>query len=201
MKNLFKLSSLLFVGLVFIQVACSSDDPPPEVDPFVGKWQMTAATFNSTNVDPTDVMTIENFPTSSGPITLEVPSGASILELTIGAMADGVCADPANYGTFFLELTADGKLILNCASVSVSEETGSWLKDEDPTAGTIITLVVITDAGNLPITFTNIVMTGTGDSFSGQTDAFPMTQVFGEDLALGTNLQFLNTNMSFLRVN
>jgi hypothetical protein len=117
-------------------------------------------------------------------------------------MADGVCADPDNYGTFFLELTAAGKLILHCPDENdFSEEAGTWLKDEDPTAGTIITLVVITDAGNLPITFTNIVMTGTGDSFSGQTDAFPMTQVFGEDLALGTNLQFLNTNMSFRRVN
>lgn len=200
MKNLFRLSALLFVGLAFLQVACS-DDPPPAVDPFVGNWQITAAVFNSTNVDPTDVMSIENFPDGQGgSFTLQVDAESDILELTIGAMADGVCANPANYSSFFLELTADGKLILHCPNEDFSEETGTWLKVEDPTAGTIITLIVVTDAGTVPIAFTNIVMTGTGDSFSGQTDAFPMTQVFGEDLALGTNLQFLNTDMTFVRV-
>ena len=82
MKNIFKLSSLLFVGLVFMQVSCSDDAEEPTVDPLVGKWAMSGAIFNTTTEDPADVMMIENFGVQGN--TLEVPTGASILELVVG---------------------------------------------------------------------------------------------------------------------
>jgi hypothetical protein len=195
MKNLFKLSSLLFVGLVLFQISCK-DDPAPVVDPLVGKWAISSATFNSTSVAPTDTLMIAEFPLpTGGTFTLKFAAGESILDIIVGAMADNVCDNPASYPTFFLELTTDGKLLLSCPDEQNSGvDTGTWFQN-----GNVITLTVVTAAGNLPITFNNFAMLTDGSKFTGQSANFPMTQTFGVDLG-PTNLQTLNIDMEFTRL-
>ena len=200
MKNAFKLSSLLFVGLILFQVSCSEDDPAPApVDEIIGKWALSSATYISDNVPATDVLTITNFPTLQGPITLELPTGADVTAIVVGAMANGVCTDPTNYATFFLELTADGKLYLNCPAEMVSEASGTWAKTEDSTNGTVITLNVEAAGTTLPISFVNYNMASDKGSFTGTTSGYPMVIDFAEDLS-ATNLQFLTSNMGFTRI-
>lgn len=199
MKNVYKLSSLLLVVLLVFQISCSDDDTPAPVDDLVGKWALSSATFIATNDAPTDLLEITNFPTVGGLITLQVPTDNSITELTVGAIADGVCTDVANYATLYIELTADGKLFLNCAAEMNSEESGSWIRTEDPTLGTVITLNVSAGGTTVPISYSNFVMAANKAQFSGRTQGFPMVKDFPTDLG-PTNIQFLTADMEFTRV-
>jgi hypothetical protein len=201
MKNVYKLSSLLLVALLVFQLSCSEDETPAPVDELVGNWQVSNAVFNSTSVEPTGVMVIENFPTTA-PEPLQVPAGIAITDVVIGAIADGVCASPLEYGTSFLELTAEGQLFINCGSAS--ELSGSWIRTEDPTLGTVITLNVSAGPTTVPISFSSYVMSADKNQFSGVTAGFPMVRDYnvdiGEPLNGGLNLQFLNLNMEFTRL-
>jgi len=202
MKNLLKFASILMLTGVLFITSCEDDPAPVEVDELIGKWALSKATFIAAvapPADPTDVLSITNFPTTQGPITLEVPSGGDVLALVTGAMADGVCTEVANYATFFLELTADGSLYLNCPAETASELSGTWVRTEDPTLGTVITLNVAAAGTTLPISFSNYAILTDLSKFSGRTQGFPMVQDFPTDLGPG-NLQFMTADMEFTRL-
>ena len=199
MKNLLKFSTFLLAVVILFQVSCDEDDAPAPVDDLVGKWALSGATFLATNVDPTDLMSITNFPTASGTVTAQFPANTDITTLVIGAMADSVCTSTANYATFFLELNAAGELYLNCPAESNSELSGTWVKTEDPTLGTVITLNINAAGTTLPISFTEFAMLGDKSKFSGQAQGFPMVTDFSMDLG-PTNLQFMTADMEFTRL-
>ena len=196
MKNAFKLSSLLFVGLILFQVSCS-DDAEPTPDPLpdpTGSWVLQKATL----VTP-DPLLVKNYTTDGQNfVDLSVPAGdfQTTTLLVGGALAGAACENPANYGGFYLELVSDGTLDFHCPAEDFVEEQGSWVVLE--TAGSYsITLNVVAAGTTLPITFKNFVLAADGSNFTGQASGYPMVKDLSMDLS-ADNLQFLTVDMVFV---
>lgn len=211
MKNAFKLSSLLFVGLVLFQIACS-DDPAVEPKPIpdvTGKWRLTLATLvdgNALTTDP-DSLIIDNF-TLDGQIffRLAVPVGDAqyTTQLVGGALAATTCQNPANYETFFIELLADGNALMFDCSVGepgFAGQAGTWTVDTDTNGDyTILNLSVNLEGIEVPvqISIENLVVTST--QISGTAVRYPMKKDFLLPISEAGNLQLLTTDIIFSTV-
>jgi len=211
MKNIFKLSSLLLVGLLLFQISCS-DDPDVEPKPIpdvTGKWRLTLATLVDGNAltPEADPLVIEKF-TLDGQtfFTLEVPVGD--FEITTGlvggALAATTCQNPANYETFFIELLADGNALWFDCSVGEPGfvgQAGTWTVDTDTNGDyTILNLSVNLEGITVPvqIAIENLVVTPT--QISGTAARYPMKVDFTLPIADDGNLQLLTTDIIFSTV-
>jgi len=204
MKNLFKLSSFLVFASVLFQISCSSDPAPvePTIPDPSGKWALTMATL----VDPNPLV-IENFTDgTTAPAQIQVPAGETGTQMTTllvgGALAATTCQDPANYATFYIELTADNNaLIFNCAGESISDTAGSWSVIKD-TAGeyTILNLSVNLEGIPVPVQINLQDMVISATSLTGTAVGYPMKVDFLKDISETGNLQTMTTDMVFTKV-
>jgi hypothetical protein len=199
MKNLFKLSSLLFIGLVLFQVSCKDDPAPvtPIPDPS-GEWQLTKAVL----VEP-DPLTVEFYPASP----ISAGDFQATTPLVAGALAGTACEVQENYATFFLELKASstpgtGTLIFHCpAENDFSREAGSWsvLKDTNGDY-TVLNLSVIVEGIPIAvqITVSDWIMTLDNNNFSGRASGYPMVKSLAIPIS-PDNSQFITTDLTFVR--
>ncbi len=203
MKNVFKLSSLLFVGLVLFQVSCKKDEPAP-ADPLpdpAGKWALTSAVL----VEP-NPLTITSFPVNDTTfITLEVPAGADGAQTTTmlvgGALAATTCTDPANYASFYIELTADNNaLVFNCAGEGSSGTAGTWAVEKASDGTYTLTLSVSLQGISQPVPIILEGMELTDTTLSGRAVGYPMKKDFLKDISEPGNLQTMTTDMTFTKV-
>ena len=211
MKNIFKLSSLLFVGLLLFQISCS-DDPAVEPKPIpdvTGKWALTKATLVDGNAltPEADPLVIQNF-TLDGenffPLTVEVGDFEITTGLVGGALAATTCQNPANYATFFIELLAAGNaLIFDCSvgEPGFAGQAGTWTVDTDTNGDyTILNLSVNLEGIVVPvqISIENLVVTST--QIGGTAVRYPMKKDFTLPISDDGNLQLLTTDIIFSTV-
>lgn len=210
MKNLFKLSSLLFVGLVLFQISCSDDDPivEPVPDPS-GLWKFQSATLvdgNFLTPETADPLVIQNFTTGGPPAELTVPVGNTDLttQLVAGALAATVCEDPtgASYASFFIEFVSDGNMLFSCPADDppVSDvDMGGWTVEKDADGKyTIFNLTAVLPAGTLTIIIQDFALSADGNTFTGRALNYPMKVNFLEEFTLA-NAQFLTADLVLVK--
>jgi hypothetical protein len=206
MKNAFKLASLLFVGVLLFQISCEDDPvtPPPVIPDPTGQWALTLATLvdGDANTADADPLVIQNFTDGTVPpyeLTIPVGDFQITSQLVGGALAAITCVNPANYASFFLELVADGNVLMfNCAGEGISESRGTWtLLQDDDGEYTILNLSVNLDGIDVPVAITlqNLVLTDT--ELSGTAMAYPMKKDLQFELSVPGNLQIITTDIVF----
>ena len=205
MKNAFKLASLLFVGVLLFQISCEDDPvaPAPVIPDIAGQWVFKVATLVDGNAATPDVfedLVIANLPAAGIP-DAPIPVGDfQITSLLVGgALAAITCVEPANYASFFLELVADGNVLMfNCAGEGISESRGTWtLLQDDDGEYTILNLSVNLDGISVPVAITlqDLVLTAT--ELSGTAAAYPMKNDLAFELSEPGNLQIITTDIVF----
>jgi hypothetical protein len=210
MKNAFKLSSLLFVGVLLFQFSCEDDPaaPAPVIPDPTGQWALTLATLidgNAVTPETADSLIIENF-TQDGQnffrLALPVGDFQTTSLLVGGALAATTCQNPANYATFFIELVADGQaLIFNCSGEQLSGQAGTWtLLQDDDGEYTVLNLSVLLEGISVPVAIRleNLVVTDT--QISGRALGYPMKKDFLLPIAEPGNLQIMTTDIVFSAV-
>jgi hypothetical protein len=209
MKNAFKLSSLLFVGVLLFQFSCEDDPaaPAPVIPDVTGQWALTLATLIDGNAvtAEADSLIIENFTDgTTAPTRLALPVGdfQTTSLLVGGALAATTCQEPENYITFFIELVADGQaLIFNCSGEQRSGQAGTWtLLQDDDGEYTVLNLSVFLEGISVPVAIRleNVVVTDT--QFSGRAVGYPMKKDFLKEIAEPGNLQIMTTDIVFSAV-
>jgi len=209
MKNAFKLSSIMLIGLALFQISCSKDEilallPP---DPS-GSWTLKSAILVDGNsaTEAADPLVVANLPLAGIP-DADIPVGdeARTTGLVGGALAGVACLNPANYGGFFLELTSTNKLVFNCPAEDggTGLESGTWTIIPDSNGDfTILTLSVSLDGIPVPIAITvsNFTISADGNSFTGQAKGYPMVKDVALPISATGNAQFITTDMEFIKV-
>jgi hypothetical protein len=205
MKNTFKLSSLLFIGVILFQVSCSEDPVTPPVDNTpnpVGKWQMVSATLVDGNAQTAEAepLVIANLPLAGlpdGPIPVGDVQITSAL--VGGALAGTTCDDPASYASFFVELVEGGNLSFQCPDESaINPNDNKWVVLEDSANPGVysLTLTVVVGGTALPITIINFEISADGSTFTGTAAGYPMVNDI--TMPIGTaNIQFITTDLIF----
>ena len=211
MKNLFKLSSLLFVGLVLFQISCSDDAPPPEVVPDPsGTWKFQSATLvdgNFLTPETAEDLVIQDFTDGSAPpAVLTVPVGdvQTTSVLVAGALAATVCEDPtgASYSSFFIEFVSDGDMLFNCPADDppvADVDMGGWTVEKDDDGKyTLFNLTAVLPAGTLTIFIEDFALSADGNTFTGRALNYPMKVRFLEEFTLD-NAQFLTADLVLIK--
>ena len=207
MKIFTKLTTALMLLLVIGFSACTDDEatPGPQAPDASGIYTLNSAEL----VDP-DPLVLLNVPVPDGQggiiiaPEVEFPAGPATIEsitaIVGGALAAVPCADPANYGSFRLELTADQKLIFHCDAEDVHSESGTWAVLLDTNGEyTILNLSVSLEGipVPIPIAISDIVLTDT--QLTGTATNYPMKNDLSKELAEAGNQQFITTKMDFSR--
>jgi len=205
MKNVFKLSSLLFVGLVLFQLSCGDDDVPPVVDNTpdpTGNWSLTTATLVDGNaitedLDPLVIANLDAIGMPDAPIP--VGDVAQTSQLVGAALAGTACDDVLTNGdSFFIELRADNRLLFHCPAEDYIEDDvlNVWVvaEDLDNPGSYALTLNVVVAGITMPITIADIEISADGSTLTGRALRYPM--VTDITLPIGAdNIQFISTDM------
>lgn len=210
MKNLFKLSSLLFVGLVLFQISCSDDAAPPEPVPDPsGLWVFQSATLVDGNASTPDIdpLVIQNFTTNGMDffeLTVDPGDVATTTQLVAGALAATVCLDPtgASYASFFIEFVADGNLLFSCPADDppvADVDMGGWTVEKDADGKyTLFNLTAVLPAGTLTIIIDDFALSADGNTFTGRALNYPMKVDFTQLFTLD-NAQFLVADLVLVK--
>jgi hypothetical protein len=179
------ISGLFIAVLALLLVTCEKkkDD---EVDPLVGIYTFTSATFNDTVRMKVPVF---------GDITI-MPGGDASLLVSEGLLGAAPCDDSDNAA---VELKSDGKIFYSCQNETNEAQMGTWLINVDRT---ILTLNISNpQAFQLTISDLNI----TASAFSGTVENFPLP--LDANFELGANLpgglpniQFKSVDLTFTKV-
>lgn len=207
MKIFTKLTTALMLLLVIGFSACTDDEatPGPQAPDASGIYTLNSAEL----VDP-DPLVLLNVPVPDGQggiiiaPEVEFPAGPATIEsitaIVGGALAAVPCADPANYGSFRLELTADQKLIFHCDAEDVHSESGTWAVLLDTNGEyTILNLSVSLEGIPVPIPIAISDMVLTDTQLTGTATNYPMKNDLSKELAEAGNQQFITTKMDFSR--
>lgn len=211
MKKLFKLSSLLFVGLVLLQISCSDDAPPvePVPDPS-GTWKFQSATLvdgNFLTPETADPLVLQNFTTNGVDffeLTVDVGDTPTTTQLVAGALAATVCEDPtgASYASFFIEFVSDGNMLFNCPADNppvADVDMGGWTVEKDDDGKyTLFNLTAVLPAGTLTIFIEDFALSADGNTFTGRALNYPMKVDFIQDFTLA-NAQFLTADLVLVK--
>ena len=209
MKNTFKLSSLLFVGILLFQFSCEDDPaaPAPVIPDVTGQWALVKATLIDGNAvtEAADSLIVNNFTDGTTlPFRLALPVGdfQTTSLLVGGALAATTCQNPANYASFFIELEEAGNaLIFNCSGESISGQAGTWtLLQDDAGEYTVLNLSVTLEGISVPVAIRleNVVVTAT--QISGRAVGYPMKKDFLKEISEPGNLQIMTTDIVFTAV-
>lgn len=207
MKIFSKMTTSLLLLLLIGIAACTTteENPGPEAPDASGVYTLTTAEL----VEP-DTLVLLNVPVSDGMggviilDTMKIPAGPETIEIITalvgGALAAVPCADPANYGSFRLELTADKKLIFHCDAEDVHNESGTWSVLLDTNGEfTILNLSVNLEGISVPIPIAISGMVLSDTQLMGTANNYPMKKDLAKELSETGNQQFLTTIMVFAR--
>ena len=201
MKRFLRIQLAMLVALAFTMAACSEDEEPAPTAPDIsGTWAMTASTL----VEPSP-MTVKNVPTPAGPMDVTWNAGDDVLALTGSALAAYGCADPAQYSTFVLELTASpaNEIYFNCVGEGNRFSVGSYTLRDTDGDGVFTELglnIQLPDVA-IPINLTMPDAQITDTKISGSIPGYPMKKDASLDLDDPSgNLQLITTTIEFTKV-
>ncbi len=176
----------LFLGILgFLLVACEKKKDA-EVDPLVGTYTFTSATFN------------ENVSMKTPLGNVVFPSGfdASFF-ISDGLLGSAPCDDSTNAA---VELKSDGKTYYACLNETNEAQMGTWLINTDRTE------LILNISNPQPFSLKITGLTISNNSFSGTVENFPLPKdtdyELGADLpdAAGPNYQTASVDLTFTKV-
>jgi hypothetical protein len=159
------LSGLFIAVFALLLVTCEKKKDE-EVDPLVGTYTFTSATFNDTVHMKLQGLNIVIFPGTD-----------ASLFVSEGLLGAAPCDDADNAA---VELKSDGKSYYACINETNEEQMGTWLIN---TERTILTLNI---SNPQPFSLTISGLNITANAFSGTVENFPLP--LDADLELGANL-------------
>jgi hypothetical protein len=175
----------LFLAVIsFLLVYCEKKEDE-EVDPVVGTYTFTSATFNDTVR-----MKIMNLDVAF------LPGTNAALFISEGLFGAAPCDDSLNAA---VDLRADGTTHYVCLNETGEAQMGTWIIDEDRTT----LLLNISNPQPFSLTVSNLNLTA--NSFSGTVENFPLpidaSFELGEQLpGGGVNYQISSVDLTFTRV-
>ena len=181
----FNISGLFIAVLALLLVTCEKKKDE-EVDPLVGTYTFTSATFNDTVRMKVPVY---------GDITI-MPGNKADLIVSEGLLGAAPCDDSDSAA---VELKSDGRIFYACLSETNEAQMGTWLINTDRT---ILTLNISNpQAFALTISSLNI----TANSFSGTVENFPLPLDANFELGAnlpggGVNYQTSSIDLTFTKV-
>ncbi len=179
------LSGLFIALLALLMVTCEKKKDE-EVDPLVGTYTFTSATFNDTVHMIVPILGVYTFN----------PGDDAALLVTEGLLGAAPCDDSQNAA---VELKSDGKVFYACRTETNESQMGTWLINTERT----ILQLNISNPQAFQLTISDLVITGT--SFSGTVENFPLPMdanfELGADLPTGgVNIQFKSIDLSFTKI-
>ncbi len=176
----------LFIALFALLLVTCEKKKDEEVDPLVGTYTFTSATFNDTIKMKVPVY---------GDITIMPGTKASEF-VEEGLLGAAPCDDSDSAA---VELKSDGKIFYACLSETNEAQMGTWLINTERTE--LQLNISNPQAFQLKITGLTI----TANSFSGTVENFPLPVdanfKLGDDLpGGGKNIQFKSVDLAFTKV-
>lgn len=213
MKNLLKWATYLLVATLIFHVSCEDDPPVVDNTPSpVGEWVLTttSATLvdgNATTPDEADNLVVKNFSADGMTfVDLDLPPGEVPVTSTLvgGALAGNVCDIPTSFGTFYMELTTDNKLIFYCPAEEGVNDANTWSILTNSDGSYTVSLNVVTDAGTLSVLVNDFEVAADGSTMSGQASNYPMVKDLAFALGApldggGINLQLIKVDLDFVK--
>ncbi len=181
----FNISGLFIAVLALLLVTCEKKNDE-EVDPLVGIYTFTSATFNDT---------VKMIVPVIGSITIMPGTDASLL-VSEGLLGAAPCDDSTNAA---VELKSDGKVFYACLNETNEAQMGTWLINTERT----ILQLNISNPQAFQLEISDLIITAT--SFSGTVINFPLpldaNYELGDDLPTGgKNIQFTSVDLTFTKV-
>ena len=181
----FYISGLFIAVLALLLVTCEKKKDE-EVDPLVGTYTFTSATFN----EPVPMKT------PLGPLTFQPGFDASDF-IADGLLGAAPCDDSTNAA---VELKSDGKTFYVCLNETNEEQMGTWIINTERTQ--LILNISNPQPFSLNITGLNISV----NSFSGTVENFPLPKDMAYELGAtlpeggGPNYQTSSVDLTFTKV-
>ena len=196
----FSLIASALVGLVYV-TGCDSDDDP-EVNPFVGNYTFSTATYlgfaTPTGIEADTAFVIVPTGVAEPPTTtLAFPPGSDIGSI-VSQVVYGII-DCSSDEQVRIELRADFALWYTCADESAEAElAGTWTVNE--TAGTLSLNIDSEAIGQLSIVLNDVDLSN--NILSGTIVGFPIPKDATADPLLSpANLQIIAFEAEFIKVN
>jgi len=175
---------LLILSALMIMVSCKKDDEP-EVDPLVGTYVFSSATFNeAVSIVIQDVQV--DFAASSDATQFVGP----------GLLSAAPCANPQNAA---IELREVGTAFIVCLTEVIEEQLGTWSINSGRT------ILTVNISNPQPFVLTIEDLTITSNSFTGTVTNFPLpintAYALGEPIPdNGFNYQTASVDVTFTKV-
>lgn len=176
----------LFVAILALMLVTCEKKKDEEVDPLVGTYSFTSATFNETVSMKTPLGNVQ-FP----------PDFDASFFISDGLLGAAPCD---NSDSAAVEIKSDGKIFYACRGEENEEQMGTWLINTDRT---ILTLN-ISNPQPFSLTISDLIISV--NSFSGTVENFPLPKdseyELGEDLPEGggPNYQTASVDLTFTKI-
>ena len=181
----FHISGLFIVVFALLLVTCEKEKDE-EVDPLVGTYTFTSATFNET---------VQMKVPFIGDITIPAGNDASLL-VSEGLLGAAPCDDSTNAA---VELKNDGKIFYTCQNETNEAQMGTWLINTERTE------LQLNISNPQPFQLNISDLNITANDFSGTVENFPLPVdanfELGDDLpGGGVNYQTSSVDLTFTKV-
>jgi hypothetical protein len=178
--------AVLFIAVFALLLVTCEKNKDEEVDPLVGTYKFTSATFNDTVRMKVPVIGDYTF----------MPGDDAALLITEGLLGAAPCDDSDSAA---VELKSDGKIFYACLNETNEAQMGTWLINIDRT---ILTLNI---SNPQPFALTISDLTITASSFSGTVENFPLPLDANFELGAnlpggGVNYQTSSIDLAFTKV-
>jgi hypothetical protein len=179
-----KILGWLILSAILVVASCKKDDTP-EVDPLVGTYAFSSATFNETVY-----ITIQD-------VEVEFLADSDATQFVgPGLLSAAPCANAQNAA---IELREVGTAFIVCLTEQLEEQLGTWSLNDSRT----ILTVNISNPNTFLLTIENLTITS--NSFTGTVTNFPLPKntayALGDPIPdQGFNYQTASVDVTFTRV-
>ncbi|WP_020527870.1 hypothetical protein [Flexithrix dorotheae] len=172
----------LIILVISVFLGSCSEDEEPTVNPLVGTYTVSSATF----INETTIIIDGNETT--------FPAGSDAVAFFTSLLYIGSpCQDPTKSA---ITLKESNELFLSCIGEDTEEKSGTWV---DKSSEKELQLIVSITGISFPITITLQDYVITDGKLSGQISNFPMPKDTGKPIDQN-NLQFVDINAEFSTV-